>query len=197
LENKVGCSISEEEFQQYVHGRSSDATLSYFLNKQLTENEIMELEEEKEKIYRSLCLGNPEFKLADGLTDFLDVLVEKNVPITIATASALTNVKFFFEHLHMDKWFSLDKVAYNDGIISGKPEPDLYLRAAEKINIDMNECIVFEDAKSGIEAAQRAKVHKVIGVASMMSSEQLLELGVTATICDYTNISDILKLLSE
>lgn len=44
---------------------------------------------------------------------------------------------------------------------------------------------------------QRAKAHKVIGVASMLSSEELLALGVTATICDYTNISDILKLLSE
>lgn len=188
LERKTGRQVSDEEFQEYVHGRNAEASLSYFLKKELSKEEIAYLEEEKEVIYRALCLESPDFKLADGLPDFLDELVKRKIPITIATASALNNVKFFFENLHLDQWFAFDKVVYNDGTLPGKPEPDLYLKAAKKIGIDIRESVVFEDAKSGIEAAKRANAGKIIGVASMLSDEALVSLGVTKTIHNYQDI---------
>lgn len=194
LETKIGREVTEEEFQEYVHGRNSEITLPYFLKRDLTKEEVMSLEEEKEVVYRSLCLESEDFKLADGISEFLDELVERKIPMTIATASALNNVKFFFEHLHLDKWFEFDKVVFNDGTLPGKPEPDLFLKAAEKINMDIEKCIIFEDSKSGIEAARRAKAKTVIGVASMLDIEELETLGATKSIngyCDMEMLMDI------
>jgi beta-phosphoglucomutase-like phosphatase (HAD superfamily) len=189
---KIGRDISEQEFQEYVHGRNADSTLSYFLNKNLTKQEVMELEEEKEKIYRQLCLESKNFKLADGLPQFLNELTVKKIPHTIATASALGNVQFFFENLNLDKWFKLEEVVYNDGTIQGKPKPDIYLKAADMINVNILDCVIFEDAKSGIEAAKRAGAGKIVGVTSMLESNILLDLGATITIANYNELDEIL-----
>lgn len=189
LESKTGRSISEKEFQEYIHGRNAEDSLSYFLQRELSREEVASLEEEKEVVYRRMCMECPEdFRLAEGLPEFLDKLVQRRIPVTIATASGWNNVRFFFEQLHLDKWFEIQKVVYNDGSIPGKPEPDIYLRAAEQISISMENCVVFEDAKSGIEAAKRAGAGQIIGVASMMEEEKLFAYGAEATIKNYSNI---------
>lgn len=167
LQEKTGREISDQEFQEYVHGRNADVTLPYFLKCSFSREEIEVLEEEKEVIYRQLCLESPAFKLAEGLIDFLDELAARKIPMTIATASGLNNVKFFFKYLNLDKWFDFDKVVYNDGTVPGKPEPDLYLKAARRLGVDIKDCVVFEDSSSGIEAAKRAHAKQIVKVASM------------------------------
>ncbi len=166
-----------------------------FLGTELSKKEIEELAEEKEVTYRELCLAdNNKFKLANGLIDFLNYLKESKIPFTIATASGLNNVKFFFEHLDLAKWFNISNVVYDDGTIQGKPEPEIYIRAANKIGIHVNECMVFEDAKSGIMSAHRAGAYKIVGVASMLDKEAMLKIdGVDEVIEDYTNVINLLK----
>ncbi|MCD8013152.1 MAG: HAD family phosphatase [Lachnospiraceae bacterium] len=195
IEQKIGRDISDNEFQEYVHGRNADVTLSYFLQRDFSKQEIRELEEEKEIIYRDLCIKSEDFKLADGLPRFLDEIVSRGIPHTIATASALGNVKFFFEHLCLDKWFRLEDVVYNDGAIRGKPYPDIYLKAAEAIKVDIADCVVFEDAKSGIESAVQAGAGKIVGVASMLDSCTLISLGVSTTIENYDDIDRLNRIL--
>jgi HAD superfamily hydrolase (TIGR01509 family) len=195
LQRKIGRKVTEAEFQEYVHGRNADSTLPYFLGRELSKKEIEELAEEKEITYRELCLADKnKFKLASGLIEFLDYLKESKIPFTIATASGLNNVKFFFEHLDLAKWFDIYNVFYDNGTIQGKPEPEIYIRAANKIGIPINECMVFEDAKSGIMSAQRAGAYKIVGVASMLNKEAMLRIdGVDEVIEDYKNAINILK----
>lgn len=195
LEGKIGRKVTNEEFQKYVHGINAEVTLTYFLQRSFTRKEIVALEEEKEIVYRNLCLSHPEeFKLAEGLPEFLDELKEKKVPVTIATASAINNVKFFFEHLNLGKWFDIGKVVYNDGSFHGKPEPDIYLLAAKKLGVEIRDCAVFEDTVPGMTAGVRAGAKKIVGVASMLSEEEILCIeGVTGVIEDYRDKENILK----
>lgn len=161
IQKQIGREVSDKEFQSYVHGRNADFTFSYFLKRSLSRTDIEKMEEEKEQIYQKLCLQSGEFKLADGLETFLNRLKQNNIPMTIATASGWNNVKFFFEHLGLDNWFEIERVVYNNGKIARKPEPDLYLKAAEVLGVDINSCVVFEDSLSGIESARRANVKKL------------------------------------
>lgn len=190
LESKIGRKITEEEFQKYIHGRNIEATLAYFLKKEISFEEAAKLEEEKEKVYRELCLNSPDiFKLANGLPQFLDELKKREIPFTIATASGLNNVKFFFKHLELGKWFNIDKVVYNDGTIPGKPEPHIYLKASDKIGVDIKKCAVFEDTKPGIESGRRAGAGKLIGITSMLDKDTMLSFeGINGTIEDYSDI---------
>ena len=56
----------------------------------------------------------------------------------------------------------MDKIVFDDGEINGKPAPDMFLKAARKINQNPSDCIVFEDSVSGIAAAKSADIGKII-----------------------------------
>lgn len=127
--------------------------------------------------------------------EFLDFLAAHKIPRTIATASCGNNVRFFFDTLGLDRWFDLDKVIYNDGTLPGKPAPDLYLKAAQRLCVAPETCVIFEDSGAGIESAQRAGAKKVVGIASMKKPAELETLGVDAVIGDYTDLGKLANIL--
>ena len=160
-----GRNITDEEFNTYFHGRTNKDTLEYLTERVLTDKEVNELAQQKESIYRDLCKSDlNKFKLAPGVERYLNYLKENNIPFTIATASEINNVNFFIKEFQLDKWFDISKIVYDDGTFRGKPEPDIYLKASEALNIQPDNCIVFEDALSGVQSAQRAGVKEIIAV---------------------------------
>jgi len=183
-----GTPFSDEEMSIHVHGRINKYTLEFLTGRSLESQELHNLIQGKESTYRSLCLQQGEnFKLSPGAIEFLDFLVTNNIPHTIATASEESNVRFFFENFHLDKWFNFNNVVLDDGKLPGKPDPQIYLRAAEKINQKPSDCIVVEDAKSGIMAAYNAKIGKIIALGPIEKHKTLLLLpGVSEAITDFT-----------
>lgn len=155
------------EMHEQVHGRSSRSIFEYLLRKPLTQEQVRELIERKETIYRELCLRDGKrFRPAPGAAELQDWLCEHGIPHTIATASEIRNVRFFREHFGLDRWFDPRRIVYDDGTFPGKPAPDIYLRAAERIGLSPSRCIVAEDARSGIEAARRAGAGMIVAVTS-------------------------------
>lgn len=197
LEEKIGRTILDEEFQKHIHGVNADVTLKYFISDKLGREEIAELTEEKEKIYRKLCLESGEYKLVDGLEKFLDALKKNKIPTTIATASGWGNLNFFFDNLNLAKWFNIDYVVYDDGTLPGKPAPDMYLKAAEVIGVNNSDCVIFEDSRSGIKAAKSSGAGKVVGLSSMLDEEILLKAGADEVIPDYKNFDFLMSLVTE
>ena len=119
-----GKGFTSEEMYERVHGRSSRSIFEYLLRKPLTQEQVWELIERKETIYRELCLQDEErFRLAPGAAELLDWLCEHDIPHTIATASEIRNVRFFREHFGLDRWFDPRRIVYDDGTFSGKPAP--------------------------------------------------------------------------
>jgi beta-phosphoglucomutase len=114
------------------------------------------------------------FKLNTGLENFLDELKLNNIALTIATSSSQSIFEFSFHKLKLEKWFDFDKVLFNDGTYPGKPAPDPYLLAAKKIGKEPEECIVIEDAISGIKSAEAAGVGGIIVIGK---DEQLKAFG--------------------
>jgi beta-phosphoglucomutase-like phosphatase (HAD superfamily) len=90
---------------------------------------------------------------------------ENNIPVTIATSSEITNPRFFIKEFDLKKWLDISKIIFDDGTFKGKPEPDIYIKAAKAakaIGIPIEECLVFEDAVSGITSARKAVIGKII-----------------------------------
>lgn len=162
-----GTSFTDEEMIKYMFGRTNEAIITYAISKKPTPQMVEELGQEKEALYRQMCLKDKEnFKLADGVPEFLDFLKENDIPRTIATMSDKTNVDFYIEHFNLKKWFDLDKIVYSNGLIPGKPAPDIYQIAAKNLHLDPKDCIVVEDAVSGIDSAQAAGIGKIIAICS-------------------------------
>lgn len=163
-----GRKATAEEFQRYVHGRTNALILQHFVGAGLTKEMTKEYAREKEEIYRLLCLEDPSgFRLAEGAVELLDELKERSIPCAIATSSDLLNVEFYREHLQLERWFADGMIVYDDGTLPSKPAPDIYVRAAKRLGLLPQQCLVAEDAPSGVAAAQAAGVGKVIGLAPL------------------------------
>ncbi|MBA3724484.1 MAG: HAD family phosphatase [Candidatus Levybacteria bacterium] len=181
----------QEEIETKVHGRITKDTLSYLVGRNLTKEESKELDDEKEQMYIQMCIDNiQDYQLSEGSISLLDYLVENNIAHTIATASPKVLLEFYEKHLHLSKWFDLNNVVYNDFTFPGKPSPDIFLRAAEKINLDPKDCIVIEDARSGILAAKEAEIGYIIALGPEETHTTLRKVtGVNEVITDLSEFN--------
>lgn len=167
-----GKEFSDDEMVKYMFGRTNEQIIRYAIGKQPSPEMVEKYGQEKEAMYRQMCIDDIEnFHLAKGVEKFLDYLRENDIPRTIATMSDKTNVDFYIENFHLDKWFDIDKIVYSNGKIPGKPAPDIYQIAAKNLNLKPCECIVVEDAISGIDSAFAAGIGKIIAICSEESPE--------------------------
>jgi HAD superfamily hydrolase (TIGR01509 family) len=121
---------------------------------------------EKEKIYQQM-VADIQLKLAPGVEDFLNFLTGKGFKFTIATASGIENVRFYFEYLGLARWFDYSKVVYNDGRIKSKPDPEIFITAMKIMNAEPARTVIFEDSETGISAALAANPGMVIHINSI------------------------------
>lgn len=167
-----GTSFTDEEMRDKMFGHTNADIIEYAIGRKPSPDMVEKYGKEKESLYRQRCLNEPEiFKLAPGAIELLDYLKSNGIPMTIATMSEWDNVEFYIKEFHLEKWFDLDKIVYSDGTIPGKPAPDIFLIAADKIGLKPEECIVIEDAIAGIEAAKSAGIAKIIAIASLEPDE--------------------------
>ena len=119
----------------------------------------------------------------------LDYLKSQNIPMTIATMAGWENVGFYIEEFKLDKWFDVDKIVYSNGKIPGKPAPDIFKIAADKIGLNPKDCVVVEDAIAGINAAKSAGIGKIIAIASLEPIEFYQNIdGVSSIIKSFDEI---------
>lgn len=165
---KLGKQISEEEFNANMNGRTNADAIKYIFGKEMGEEETMKYTLEKEALYREIY--QPFIKPVTGLIDFLETLKSKNIPMAIATSGIQPNIDFMFENIPIEKYFKT--VVNSSHIKKGKPDPEIYLKAALLLGVPPQNCLVFEDAVVGIKSAKAAGM-KVIAVATTQPKEEL------------------------
>ena len=160
--------FTNEEMRDKMFGHTNEDIIEYAIGHKPSKEMVEKYAKEKESLYRQRCLQDREnFKLAPGAVEFLDFLKENNIPRTIATMSEWDNVEFYIKEFKLERWFDMDKIVYSDGTIPGKPAPDIFLIAAEKIGLAPKDCVVVEDAIAGINSAKSAGIGKIIAIDSL------------------------------
>lgn len=190
-EQLMGRPVTEDEFQTSMLGRNNKRILTFLLGRTPTEAETLAMGGEKEACYRRLCLEDRDtFHLAPGAEAFLDSLKATGIPMTIATSSDLENLDFYFAHFPLARWFEKPLCVYEDGSFESKPAPDIYQRAAGRLQTAPADCVVFEDALSGIRAAHSAGIGQIVAVASSAQPAFFADTpGVSRVVRDYTALS--------
>ena len=162
---RINMNLSDPDKDVYIHGKPNKDIFEFLLKRTLSADELEKVVEEKESIYREICTKSIT-GLAPGAIGFLEFLKNSEIPFTIATSSGWGNVKFYFNHLDLNRWFSIEKLVYDNGKIKGKPAPDIFLVAAEKLGLPIEQCAIFEDSATGLKAASNAKAGMVFYVKS-------------------------------
>ena len=190
---ETGYTVSKEDFRQHINGVPDVDIIRYFLKIPGPMAKLEYYANEKEKIYRELCLRRHPLELLAGLPEFLDYLVAHQVSINIATGADKGNVNFYLKYLHLDKWFDPQKIVFSDGSFPGKPSPDIYIMAAERIGVNIKDCLVFEDAWLGVQAAKNAGAKRIIGLFTNPEGKFLYTMpGIERVITDFTCWRDLL-----
>ena len=104
----------------------------------------------------------------------------------IATMGDQHNIDFIFKALDLDSFFHSTSGGHQ--VKHGKPHPEIFLTAAQKLGIHPKDCLAFEDSRSGVTAAKAAGM-QVIGVRTMLDKKTLLELGCIQVIENYSSLS--------
>jgi beta-phosphoglucomutase family hydrolase len=150
----------------------------------ITDERILELGDRKESLYQELFL--PVRKPVDGVIEFLEAAKALGIQMAVATAAPVTNMEFILDGLDLRKYFGAITTAAD--VTKGKPDPEIFLKSAEKLGVEPKDSIVFEDALGGFEAAHRAGM-KSIGIATVNSIEDILKLdSVVEAHKDFINL---------
>jgi len=162
-----GLSFEVGAFTSKYFGKNNTDILQALLGKSLSDIEIDLLGEEKEAIYRELY--QPYIKPLDGLIDFMRELRIQGGKIAIASSAPQSNINFVVEKTCIKEYID---VSVNGNMVKfGKPNPDIFLKAAELLHIQPQKCLVFEDSFSGIQAAINAGM-QVVAVATTHKKEE-------------------------
>jgi len=162
--------ISAEEFREHVFGGNNPDHLRYIFGNGISDALIQEYSREKESIYRELYRN--QIVPVNGLTEFIHQLKKLNIPLAIATSAERENVDFILNAIHCNGIF--DVIVDSSMISKGKPDPEVFLKAALLLDKKPENCIIFEDSLKGIEASLRAGM-KVVGVATTHYYAELTE----------------------
>lgn len=142
------------------------------------------LSDEKEAIYRELYA--PRIRPAAGLLDFLEALRRSGIVCAVGSSADMRNIRFVFEKCGLASYFQA--VVSSEQVTHCKPDPEIYLKAAEALRLRPDECVVFEDARAGIEAGRRAGM-KVVALATTLPREELERTTAALVIDDFTQMS--------
>ena len=142
------------------------------------------LSDEKEAIYRELYA--PRTRPAAGLLDFLEALRRSGIVCAVGSSADMRNIRFVFEKCGLASYFQA--VVSSEQVTRCKPDPEIYLKAAEALRLRPDECVVFEDACAGIEAGCRAGM-KVVALATTLPREELERTTAALVIDDFTQMS--------
>lgn len=162
-----GHDLTEEQLQQKIYGRMNrDWIINLFGD--LPEDTVRQYAFEKEALFREIYAN--DIKPVDGLIPFLNKLNDNDYPRVVATSAPAENVEFTFSKTNTSQYFTI--VLDDSDVENGKPDPEIYLKAAATLKIPPDQCLVFEDSLSGI-AAGKAAGCKVIGITTTHSANEL------------------------
>ncbi|MES2325278.1 MAG: HAD family phosphatase [Pseudomonadota bacterium] len=153
-----GQDIDADEFFRATAGRQGHEIIRTHLGEHLDDAEVHTLNVEKESVYRELY--EPHRKTVSGFDELIALAKERSVALAVATAAPNANITFTLDGLDLRKHF--DTVVGAADVARGKPNPDVFLLAAERCGVAPEHCIVFEDAPLGVEAARRAGMKCVV-----------------------------------
>lgn len=123
---------------------------------------VRELADRKEELYRGL-VASSGVNVLPGARELLVALKGEGIPRSVASSTPRKNLEALFAATGLDDLF--DAVVCGDDVAHGKPDPEVFLKAASALGLDPSSSIVIEDAFAGIEAALRGGM-KVVGVAT-------------------------------
>jgi HAD superfamily hydrolase (TIGR01509 family) len=165
-----------------LDGRRNSEIFPILFKREVPRDEWLAYEHEKEGLYRELSRGR--LSQMNGLHRLIDQLTRDGIPMALATSAPKLNVTHTLAELALSDAFPI--IVRGDEVARGKPAPDVFIEAARRLGVAPADCLVFEDAPMGIEAAQAAGMRVVALTTSFQAAHfDRLQPPPTHVCCDF------------
>lgn len=166
---EIGANISFEEHISFV-GTTSHYMWEYVKNKcnvPFTVEELVEMD--RKRYFDYISKHDDAVKPIVGVDELVKELHKRNMRLAVASSSPIDVIEIVVKRLKLENYF--DELVSGDFVKRSKPYPDIFLYAAEKLNVAPERCIVIEDSNKGVLAAKSAGM-KVVGFINPNSGNQ-------------------------
>jgi HAD superfamily hydrolase (TIGR01509 family) len=177
-----GKAFGDAELSFVREGAKREEILQHFLG-ELSPDQIASYGVEKDKLFQASVR---EVNLVPGFSEFLLQLDSAALPSAVATSGSRSRVEQTLETLNLSKRFRA--VVTGNDVERGKPDPDLFLLAAQALQIEVSRILVCEDAVAGVLAAKTAGM-KCVGIAASGRESLLKQAGADLVVTDFAHIS--------
>lgn len=162
----LGASLTLEQMKAECYGKNGELLDRIFPGR-FSEEEKTSMSYAKEKAYQ--LAFRPSLQLLPGLESFLAKAYQSNIAMAIGSAAIMFNIDFVLDGLQLRNYFPV--IVSADEVTISKPHPETYLSCADQLQVHYADCVVFEDAPKGVEAAQNAGMDCVV-ITTMHTKEE-------------------------
>lgn len=171
------------------HGRGAKARWTALKETHNLSESVEDLIAGSREGYLKFLKKLPKLPIVPGVRELIEQLEVSGAKLAVASSASPERIEIFLSRLDLDKHFLV--AVSGDEVTHSKPEPDLFLLAAEKLDIEPSDCSVIEDATSGVEAAKAGGM-KCLGFAGLPHNhEDLSRADVIVT--DFINLAEYVK----
>lgn len=185
---KSGVDFTEEDFKRHF-GQRNDTIIQSTLGQSISQGDLDNIANEKEAHYRRLVA--PNIEPLPGAINLIKLLNKNGVKMAIASSAPAENIRLIAGGLGIDNYFQA--IVWGREVMEGKPSPQGFLLAAQKLGIEPGNCIVIEDAVAGVAAAKSAGM-KCLAVTTTHPKENLKEADLILGTLEEVDLDDLEKL---
>jgi len=187
---KRGVNFTQDDFTHYF-GQRNDTIIRNTLGGQISQSEVDAIANEKERTYRKFVKQN--IKPLPGAIKLIRSLGEHGFKIALASSAPIENIRLVTQGLGIENCFQA--IVTGRDVIEGKPSPQGFLLAAQKLGVEPKNCVVIEDAIAGVTASKRAGMH-CIAVTNTHPRESLREADLIVDTLEAVSLNDLEGLLN-
>jgi len=186
-----GIDFTEEDFKASF-GLRNDSIIRRIWGEEVSQAEIDAIAREKEKNFRQRIGQN--IKPLPGVVALMKALTESGFGLAIVSSTPLENVRLVIGGLGISHYFR--HIIAEKDVTEGKPSPQGFLLAAERLGIKPHNCIVIEDAVAGVAAARRAGMH-CLAVTNTHPGTSLAEADLIVDSLEAVTVNNLERLLKS
>jgi len=180
--SRLGRPVSDTELDFVLDGRKKEEILRHFLG-DLSAQAIERLGHQKEMLFRKEA---HRIRMIRGAFGLLQELHARRIRMAVASSGSAARVRYILDRLGLGSWFG--SIVTGDDVSNGKPDPAIFQRAADQLDVDHRHVLVIEDAVAGVRAAKTAGM-RCLGIGEGKRVHALLSAGADAVLPDLTTAS--------
>ena len=187
---KRGINFTEEDFR-HCFGQRNDTIIRSALGKEVSQEEIDTIAKEKEAGFRQRIRQN--LKPLPGAIKLIKSLAEGGFKLALASSAPIENIQLVIIGLGISDYFHA--IITGRDVTEGKPSPQSFLLAAQKLGIEPKNCVVIEDAVAGVSAAKKAGM-RCLAITNTHPRTSLTEADLIVDTLEEISVNDLERLLS-